>query len=115
MTAYVLRRLALFIPTVLIVVTMVFMLVRFIPGDIVTLMVQDNQYGASADALRDRLGLTKPIHEQYFDFLTSLARGDLGTSLKSGESAWSEVRARAPISLELGLLSLLVSISLALP
>lgn len=115
MLAYVFRRLVLFIPTVMIVVTAVFVLIRLIPGDTVTLMVQDNQYGASVDALRERLGLNDSIYSQYVRFIGDLLTGDLGKSLNTNRTATEELRARGPVSLQLGLMSLVVSVSIALP
>lgn len=115
MFAYLLRRLAFFVPTALMVVTAVFLLIRLIPGDTVDLMVQDNGYAASADAMRERLGIDKPIHVQYATWLGELARGDFGTSLHTGRTASQELKARGPVSLELGLMSLTISLLIAIP
>ncbi|MBE0610872.1 MAG: ABC transporter permease [Dehalococcoidia bacterium] len=115
MFAYLLRRLAFFVPTALMVVTAVFLLIRLIPGDTVDLMVQDNGYAASADAMRERLGIDKPIHVQYVTWLGELARGDFGTSLHTGRTASQELKARGPVSLELGLMSLTISLLIAIP
>ncbi len=115
MIAYLLRRLAFFVPTALIVVTAVFMLIRLIPGDTVDLMVQDNGYAASADAMRARLGIDKPIHVQYLNWIGDLARGDFGTSLHTGRTAAQELKARGPVSLQLGLMSLTISLLIAIP
>lgn len=109
------RRLVLFIPTVLLVLTAVFGLIRMIPGDTVTLMVQDNGYAKSADALRERLGLNEPLPVQYLNWMGDLVRGDLGESLHTKRTASEELKARAPVSFELGLMSLLISMSIAIP
>ena len=109
------QRLVLFIPTVLLVLTAVFALIRMIPGDTVTLMVQDNGYAKSADALRERLGLNEPLPVQYLDWMGGLIRGDLGESLHTKRTAAEELKARAPVSFELGLMSLLISMSIAIP
>jgi peptide/nickel transport system permease protein len=114
-TAYIVRRLLLFIPTLVIVITAVFLLIRMIPGDTVTIMVEDNQYAESADALRERLGLNEPIYRQYMVWVADLVRGDFGTSLHSNRSTWDEVRARGPVSLQLGIMSLAVSLAIAIP
>lgn len=103
------------IPTTFLVVTILFTLIRLIPGDIVTFMVEDNAYAPSADALRERLGISGSIPEQYVTYVSGLAQGDMGESLKTGRTAWTEIKARGPISLQLGLMSLTLSLLLALP
>ena len=115
MGSYVARRLLLFIPTVAIVATLVFALIRLIPGDMVTLMVQTNHYAPSAVALRTKLGLNEPLPAQYLHFIGNLVHGDLGHSFRSGRSAWSEVKDRAPVTAELGLMSLVISSLIGLP
>ncbi len=115
MLTYLIRRLAFFVPTAFIVVTAVFLLIRLIPGDTVDLMVQDNGYAPSADALRERLGLNDPIYVQYVKWLGDLAGGDFGTSLHTGRTATQELKARGPVSLELGLMSLTISLLIAIP
>jgi peptide/nickel transport system permease protein len=115
MLGYLLRRLAFFVPTAFIVVTAVFMLIRLIPGDTVDLMVQDNGYAESADALRERLGLNDPIYVQYVKWLGDMATGDLGTSLHTERTATQELKARGPVSLQLGLMSLTISLLIAIP
>ena len=115
MTRYIMRRLVLFVPTVLLVLTAVFTLIRLIPGDTVTLMVQDNGYAKSAEALRERLGLNEPLPVQYATWMGDLLRGDLGESLHTKRTASEELKARAPVSAELGIMSLLISMSIAIP
>ena len=83
MHVYLARRLLLVIPTLLGVSIIVFMLVRLLPGDAVTMLLQDYAYAADADAMRARLGLDRPVYVQYGEWLGGLVRGDLGTSLRS--------------------------------
>lgn len=115
MTSYIFRRFILFIPTLMLVVTAVFFLIRLLPGDTVTLMAEQNRYGPSGEAMRKELGLDKPIHEQYLVWLGELARGDLGESLNTGRSATQELRERGPVSLQLGAMSIFVSVIIAVP
>lgn len=115
MNAYVIRRILVMFPTIFIVVTLLFTLIRLIPGDIVTFMVEDNAYAPSADALRERLGISGSIPEQFVNYITGLARGDLGDSLKTGRSAWQEIRERGPVSFQLGVMSLTISLIVAIP
>lgn len=115
MIAYILRRLLLFVPTIILVVTAVFILIRLLPGDTITLMSEQNSYGPSGEAMRKELGLDKPIWQQYGVWVGDLLRGDFGESLSTGRTATQELRERGPVSLQLGLMSLLVSVSIAVP
>ena len=97
MRAYVIRRVLLVIPTLFIVTLLVFLSVRFIPGDIIDVMaarMTGFSGGGSIDeeALRKRLGLDKPVHVQYAKWIGDIVlRGTLGHSLYSGSSAGATV------------------------
>jgi peptide/nickel transport system permease protein len=115
MHVYLARRLLLVIPTLIGVSIIVFMLVRLLPGDAVTMLLQEYNYGKDADELRAKLGLDRPIHIQYFDWVGGVARGDLGTSLRSKGPVAEELVNRMPVTAELGLLAMLVGLAIALP
>jgi peptide/nickel transport system permease protein len=119
MRAYILRRLLLAIPTLLIVTIIVFCTVRFIPGDVVDLMaaqVPDIQnVDVAAEVIRHELGLDVPIHVQYGKWIGGVLTGDLGTSLWTGRSISGELASRLPVSVELGILALITSLVIALP
>ncbi|HEV7663137.1 MAG TPA: ABC transporter permease, partial [Chloroflexota bacterium] len=66
-------------------------------------------------ALRQELGLDRPMHLQYLDWLTTLARGDLGHSFKSRNPVAAELGSRIPVTLELGFLALLIAPAIAIP
>ena len=88
MHAYILRRLLLIVPTLLIITLIVFAGLRFIPGDAVDIMVtltpiQDRRRGIRASCCRRDLGLDQPIHVQYGRWMAGIMRGDLGTSFWS--------------------------------
>src|SRR5438105_753658 len=84
MSTYVLRRLALFVPTLIGVSVVVFVLVRLLPGDATTLLLQEAKSSAADEAaLRHQLGLDQHIVVQYVNWVGTLARGDLGKSFKS--------------------------------
>jgi peptide/nickel transport system permease protein len=103
------RRLLLMIPTLLLVTIVTFSLVRLIPGDVVTLMLQEQQYAQDIAELRHKLGLDIPIHEQYAKWMWGLFRGDFGVSLWTGRSMWDEFSHRIPVSFELGILTMILS------
>lgn len=109
MSRYLLRRLVLLVPTLFGVTLVVFVLVRLLPGDAVTLQLQDAKATAADEAvLRSQLGLDRPLVAQYFDWLGSLLRGDLGHSFRSHQPITSELANRIPVTFELGLLALVI-------
>jgi len=115
MTAYVLRRILLIFPTLIIVSFLVFVMVRLLPGDAVDLMVEQNGYAANRDELESQLGLDKPLPKQYLVWVGELIRGDLGTSLWTKRSAVTELKQIVPVSLELTLLSTVFAVGIGVP
>jgi peptide/nickel transport system permease protein len=115
MHAYLARRLLLVIPTLLGVSVVVFLLVRLLPGDAVTMLLQDYAYAKDADEMRARLGLDRPIYVQYVDWVGGVLQGDLGTSLRSKSPVAKELFGRMPVTAELGLLGMLVGLIIAIP
>ena len=118
MRAYVIRRLLLVIPTLLILTVLVFLTTRFIPGDVVDAMVSRNDYLAlevDADALRRELGLDRPLPLQYARWMGGLVRGSLGQSLLGNWTVEEKLLERLPITLELGLLAIVVGLLIAVP
>ena len=110
-----LRRLLLTVPTVLAAATLVFLLVHLVPGDPVEVMLGESARAADKEALRQALGLDRPLVEQYQAFLVGLARGDLGRSLVTGEPVMTMLATRIPATAELTAAALAVGILLALP
>ena len=115
MHVYLARRLLLVIPTLIGVSIIVFMLVRLLPGDAVTMLLQEYNYGKDADELRAKLGLDRPMYIQYFEWVGGVVRGDLGTSLRSKGPVADELVNRMPVTAELGVIAMLVGLAIALP
>ena len=124
MRAYVIRRILLVIPTLFIVTVLVFLSVRFIPGDIIDVMTARISFSGSgsidAEALKKRLGLDKPVYVQYAKWIGDIVlRGTLGHSLYSGSSAGTKVEeklaGRVGVTVELGLLAILTGLVIAVP
>jgi len=115
MTGYLVRRLAQVVPTALLAATLVFSLIHMIPGDPVEMMLGEGAQRTDVEALRHDLGLDRPLLAQYGSFLGGLARGDLGSSLRSGEPVLAIIFARFPATLELAVASLVVALLIALP
>ena len=115
MQQYILRRLLLMIPTLVGVSLVVFALVRLLPGDAVTMLLQDYAYAKDVDELRAKLGLDRPVHVQYVEWLGGIARGDLGTSLRNKTPVAEELLNRMPVTAELGLLAMIFGLLIAVP
>jgi len=119
MRAYVIRRLLLAIPTVLLVTIIVFFFLRLVPGDVIDLMVLEHETVEDAEVLRaqiaEKLGLNVPIHVQYLNWMGGIFHGDLGRSLWTDRPVTQEIINRLPISFELGFLALLTALIIALP
>lgn len=107
MFAYILKRLAVLIPTFLGVTLLTFSLIRLIPGDPVEVMMGERTLDPEVHAAAlKRLGLDQPLPVQYFNYLKQLLSGDLGHSLKTQASVWSEFKTLFPATLELALVAL---------
>ena len=109
------RRLALLVPTVLGVATLVFAFLHLIPGDPVEIMLGEAAAPADVAALRRDLGLDRSLPAQYGHFLARVAQGDLGRSITFRAPVTSLIAARYPATLELACVALLVGLGLALP
>src|SRR5688572_29228537 len=115
MRKYVLRRLLVAIPSLLIASFIVFTLPRLIPGDVVQLMLEEKAYGKDLDDLRAKLGLNRPVYVQYFDWLRNIARGDFGESLWTRQAVLTELSRRLPVTATLGVMAIVVSLAIGIP
>ena len=115
MFRFILRRLALSLPVLAVVVTSIFLLIHLIPGDPVVQMLGEGAKPADVEEIRHRLGLDQPLHIQYATYWQRLVRGDLGTSFKFNIPVADVLKTRYPATLWLALISLVVAISIAVP
>ena len=137
MRVYLIRRLLLTIPTLFIASIIVFLSVRFIPGDVVDVMMMRSQTGMSEEtraAIRRDLGLDTPIHVQYGRWLGVVAQhdapsdagvgntrfngvlqGNIGTSLWTGVPVLEALKRRLPVTVELSLMGLVLGLLIAMP
>ena len=115
MRNYVLRRLVIAIPSLLIASLIVFVLPRLIPGDVVQLMLEEKAYGKDLDDLRAKLGLDRPIPVQYAAWIGKIARGDFGESLWTRRPVVGELARRLPVTLMLGGMAIAVAIVIGIP
>ena len=121
MRAYIIRRLVLIIPTLLLVTIIVFLLVRFVPGSVIDLMASDMAAESElsgeemTELIREMLGLNMPVPMQYLHWLGGAFRGDLGVSLWTDRSITEEIIRRLPISFELGILAIVTGLLISFP
>ncbi|MDQ7848956.1 MAG: ABC transporter permease [Armatimonadota bacterium] len=118
MSRYIFTRALLVLPTLLAVAVLIFLLMRVVPGDIVELrLVLGGSYvtpGVIA-AERARLGLDRPLWDQFLHYLVGLARLDLGLSMWSGAPVAHEIGLRLALSLQLAVMATLIAVALAVP
>jgi peptide/nickel transport system permease protein len=115
MTAFLIRRLAFACVTLFAVLTLVFIIVRIVPGDPAQLILGDQASREAILALRQRLGLDLPMFEQYRVFLVGALQGDWGVSMVTGQPVISEVMRVLPWTIELTLVSLVLGIAFGVP
>ncbi|MDD5190905.1 MAG: ABC transporter permease [Dehalococcoidales bacterium] len=121
MRNYIIRRVALLIPTFLLLTVLVFLLIRLMPGDVIELMVmqhsheQAGQTQVDIDAIRSMVGLDKPFMTQYWDWLKGMLHGDLGSSYWTRRSVTGDILGRLPVTFELGFLAFLIAQIVAIP
>ena len=112
---YALKRLLVALPSLLLATVIVFSLSRLIPGDVVVLMMEENQYANDIEEMRRKLGLDRPIHVQYLEWMGRVLRGDLGDSLYTGRPVLEELARRVPVSLELGAVAVVFAVLVGVP
>ena len=122
MTKYIVQRLLLIVPTILLLTLLVFILMRVLPGDVVQLILGDASGGfvskggnMSAEVLRERLGLDRPLHLQYLTWLWDMTRGEFGKSLYSNNPVGGEIALRLPITMQLALMGTILGLLLGIP
>ena len=112
---YVLRRVVAVVPIWWVVASIVFVLVRLVPGDPVLLIAGTDASAEQVRDIRSSLGLDLPVYEQYVRWFGRLLHGDMGRSLFSREPVARDLLDRVPVSLQLALSATLVSVLIAIP
>ena len=115
MRNYIIKRIFLFFPVVIGVITLVFLIIHLIPGDPVELMLGENAQISDKEKLRTDLGLNKPIIDQYLTFMLNAFKGDLGRSIHSQKPVFTTILERFPATLELTLCAILLAVIISLP
>lgn len=105
MAKYILRKILALIPKLLIISLIIFIALELLPGDPITRTVSVDTYGnmteAQLEALRESLGLNRPVYIRYFTWLGSLLKGDFGYSLSTGSNIATMLATRLPYTMEL--------------
>jgi len=116
MTRYLIHRLLGVVPTVLLLLLMVVVMVRVVPGNIVDIMLteQGSARQVDCDAIEQRLGIDRPLPVQYAEYAGGVLRGDLGRSLWDQRPVSTLIFRRLPTTIELAILAMMVSIGLAI-
>jgi peptide/nickel transport system permease protein len=117
-TKYLVKRFLLMLPTLFGVALVTFLLIRVIPGDVVELRYSGDRGAVSQEILdkeRARIGLDKPVWQQFLTWIAGVVRLDFGTSMWTGAPIWEEIKLRFTLSLQLAIMATLVAVILAIP
>lgn len=115
MARFLLRRLLLTIPVLIGVATLVFSLIHLVPGDPVQAMLGESASPQDVAQLRTKLGLDRPLLQQYASFARGVVRGDLGTSLRTNQPVTGIILERMPATMELAVSAMVVAILFSIP
>lgn len=115
MYSYIIRRLLFSVVTLFAVLTLVFFLVRIVPGDPAQVILGDHATQQALEALRERLGLNQPLYLQYWHFLANALMGDLGVSMVRGTPVLNEILRVMPYTIELTVVSLIIGVLIGVP
>ena len=109
MLAHIIRRVLLLFPTLLGISIIIFLMMHITPGDPAELLLGERATEPALVALREHLGLNKPLYIQYGMFLKRLMKGDLGETIWTRQKVWTEVKQRFPATIELSIAAMLIS------
>jgi peptide/nickel transport system permease protein len=114
---YIAQRLGIGLVTLFGMSVVIFLLLRLAPGNIVDILFSTGGYVSPSDrqAIERELGLDKPLWAQYVDWIGQMAVGNLGKSYRYDLPAWEIIRPLVPVTLELAVLSLIISVALGVP
>jgi peptide/nickel transport system permease protein len=114
-TGYIIRRILIMFPVALLASAVLFALMKATPGDPVRIQLGEQVTPENYAALREKLGMDRPVPVQFGIWLGNVVRGDFGKSLRNGAPVRDEIAARLPATIELGVAALLLSLVIALP
>ncbi len=112
--SYIIARILLTIPMILLLLSIVFLIVRVLPGDPVLLHFERRGSEEAMETMRHRLGLDKPLHVQYIEYLGGLLKGDFGKSMQDYSPVGQQISSAFPATLELAIFSILIAITIGI-
>jgi peptide/nickel transport system permease protein len=112
---FILRRLLLLIPILLGLTVIIFLFIRLLPGDPASAILGERATPESLQRVREALGLDRPLPEQYWEYVSGLARGDLGSSFLTNRDVVDDFLQRFPATLELSLAAMVFALGLGIP
>jgi glutathione transport system permease protein len=115
MMGFIIKRLLLAVPTLLAMLTVVFILVRLVPGDPAAVMLGDQASAEALASLRTQMGLDQPMLAQYLHFLRDMLTGNFGASMASGRTVLQEVALVLPWTIELTLAAIAIGVMMGIP
>ena len=118
MRQYIIKRIGLFIPTIILITIIVFVVMRLIPGDVCVAILSDGEATYTQEELiecRIELDLNKPLVNQYFDWIAGVLQGDFGNSYWFKAPVMEELADRIPVTVELTIMAMLISVVVAVP
>lgn len=115
MKSYVFKRILMLIPVIIAISILIFVLMRVLPGDVINEILGIEQTPEVRAMLEEQFGLDKPLHQQYWMWVSGIFRGDFGTSLRTGRPIMPEFVERFKVTLELTLVASLIAWIIAIP
>ncbi|WP_299950628.1 ABC transporter permease [uncultured Modestobacter sp.] len=115
MLKFISQRVLMAVPVLLLVSLFTFLLLDLLPGDAAVAIAGENATEEQIALTRERLGLDSPFLERFWNWVSSAAQGDLGTSLYTGQSVTEAIGERLPVTASLGLVALLMAVVVAIP
>jgi peptide/nickel transport system permease protein len=115
MATYIVRRLLVTIPVLILISLITFLAVALLPGDLALAMLGVEADPRHLEALREQLGLNRPVVVRYFDWVGDALQGDLGYSARAGQEVSDLIVKRLEVSIELGILAMLVALAIGIP
>lgn len=115
MLKYIFRRILVSIVTLLVIASVIFLMLRLLPGDPARVFASDTATAEEVEQLRHQLNLDKPILYQYQLFMNDLLRGDLGTSMRTNTPVIEEISARLPQTLKLAVVAMILATLIGIP
>ena len=115
MTTYIARRFLVTIPVLILISAITFFAVALLPGDLAIAMLGMEADTRHLEALREQLGLNRPVVVRYFDWVGDALQGDLGRSARAGKEVSDLIAKRLEVSIELGILAMLIATVIGIP